>query len=109
MGKQWGLAALVAAALAGPASAQSGFGGVNPSQIVNIPIDTSNSIAPTSSSRGVGLTGFKLGTVFPNHTFLSNSFTPGSSQYPTDNQAWLKAFNFQRPAQKPRPWWAWWQ
>ena len=108
MGKQWGLGALFAFALAGPAWAQ-GFGGVNPANIVNVPIDTSHSVVPSSASGGIGLTGFKLGSVFPNHTYLSNSRTPGSSQYPMDNQTWLKAFNFQRPAQKPRPWFAWWK
>jgi hypothetical protein len=108
MGKQWGLGALFAVALAGPAWGQ-GFGGVNPANIHFVPIDTSNSVVPTSTSPGIGLTGFKLGTVFPNHTYLSNSRTLGASVYPTDNESWLRAFNFQRPARKSNPWFAWWK
>jgi hypothetical protein len=88
-------------ALTSPVSAQQavGFGGVNPSAIVNQP-----AIAPSSSSAGIPLFDHSvhLRDFMPSLKTFSNTSVFGQSAYPTPENMpglnYLKTFGFSQPA-----------
>lgn len=99
----WVLALGIGLAFAMPAQAQrrSGFGGVDPTQIVNQPINTTNAAASISTT-STASTGFSLTKYFPSFSLSGSKPTVGQSNFPTFGQMpgrdYLKAFgwnNFQ--------------
>ena len=90
-------------ALVMPVQAQRkvSFTGVDPTQIVNQPINTINAAGSISTSQTVS-TGFSLSKFFPSFGLPSNKPVIGRSVFPTNGQLpgrdYLKAFgwnNFQ--------------
>src|SRR5947209_15811994 len=98
----WVAAAVAGLALAAPAKAQMTvtFGGVNPTQTVNVPIDTSSAIAPfpqpqLTNPLPSGLQGFfaRLFTFPGRFGFFRRGPSPAQSQAATA----MQPFNMQMP------------
>ncbi len=100
-------ALLLGLLLAAPCWAQRTltFGGVNPAQIQNVPVVTSNVATPTSqpiaAPQLMSNTSFRLSSFIPKLTFPSAGPVFGQSQFPTQQNLpgknWLKSFGYTRP------------
>lgn len=76
------------------------FAGVDPTQITNVPIDTSASVVPIAQPQ-TRSTGFRLIDLFPRISLPGAKPIFGQSQFPTQSQLpnadMLKAFGHQAP------------
>jgi hypothetical protein len=98
----WAGALVVALGLAAPAFAQR-VGTIDPSTIINIPINTNQSVAPIAQPQLFNRRTFSLADILPNISFgaMSGKRVIGMSTYPTADglpgKDYLKAFGFHRP------------
>jgi hypothetical protein len=90
--------------LAGPARAQSAvtFGPAIIGPIQNHVVDTRNVNVPIASPMTVPNSQFKLTSLFPNLTRMSNKTVIGSSKFPTPDQMSKAAPNYFKPFQMYR-------
>ncbi len=100
----WSAAALLLVSLTAPARAQfafTGAGGVNPTQVQNVPVNPS---APIAAPQTVTTSGFSLTGAFAKVPFPGTKPVFGQSQFPTAGQlpstSYLQAFGYQ-PAPQP--------
>jgi hypothetical protein len=100
---KWAGMMIMGLGLAMPAWGQqsSTFGGVNPTQIVNQPIDTSQSVVPIARPQRLANAGFSLRNILPRVGLPGAKPIIGQSQFPTPQGMpganYLRAFGFQRP------------
>lgn len=107
MRKTMGAVCLLGLALAVPVRAQSSsmFGGIDPSKLSFVPVDTSNVAVPIARPSQSGFTNFSLTKLFSGGGFsLTNTRPIGMSKFPTQDQlpgqGWLDAFHYSRPARR---------
>jgi hypothetical protein len=91
--------------LAGPARAQSAvtFGPAIIGPIQNHVVDTRNVNVPIASPMTISNTSFRLTSLFPNLTRMSNTTVFGSSTFPTPAQMSAGAPNYFKAFQMYRP------
>src|SRR5262249_27007846 len=100
---KWALVVGLGLLLAAPAWAQRtvNFGHVNPLQIINQPIDTSNSVVPIARPQTLDNAKFSLKNFLPRPGLPGAKPVIGRSNFPTQQNMpgfnYLKAFHFQRP------------
>ena len=100
---KWMGAVALGLLLAAPAWAQRAvnFGRVSPQQIVNQPIDTSNSVVPIAKPQTLDNAKFSLKNILPRPGLPGAKPIIGRSDFPTQQNMpgynYLKAFHFQRP------------